>query len=132
MKIIGASNGAPPGSSSHWTASPRSEKSNNGSSATMPSSTALARTASASATLRDLVQYAVELRPNLVSLGAGDVAKRAFRFCLHLGGRSLWLVMIEIEVSPASGVGKALGVLDGHIRAIELAREITPSRRLRS
>src|SRR6516162_6328234 len=88
------------------------------------------RTASASATLRDLVQYAIELRPNLVSLGAGDVAKRAFRFCLHLGGRSLRLVMVEIEISPAPGVGKALRVLDGHIRAIELAREKTPSRRL--
>src|SRR5215471_14193734 len=90
------------------------------------------RTASASATLRDLVQYAVELRPNLVSLGAGDVAKRAFRFCLHLGGRSLRLVMSEIEVSPAPGVGKALRVLDSRVPPIERAGEITPSRRLRS
>src|SRR5215472_4511425 len=90
------------------------------------------RTASASATLRDLVQYAVELRPNLVSLGAGDVAKRAFRFIFDLGSLSLRLVMSEIEISPAPGVGKALRVLDGRIPAIELAREKTPSRRLRS
>src|SRR6516162_11243876 len=90
------------------------------------------RATSASATLRDLVQYAVELRPNLVSLGAGDMAKRAFRFIFDLGGRSLRLVMSEIEISPAPGVGKALRILDGHIRAIELAREKTPSRRLRS
>src|SRR6516162_791759 len=78
----------------------------------------------------DLVQYPVELRPDLVSLGAPDMAKCAFRFCLDLGGRSLRLVMIEIEVSPGPGVGKALRILDSHIRAIELAREKTPSRRL--
>src|SRR6516162_9399635 len=87
------------------------------------------RTASASATLRDLVQYAVELRPNLVSLGAGDVAKRAFRFCLHLGGRSLRLVMIEIKISPAARVGKTLGILDSHIGAVDSAGKVTPTRR---
>src|SRR5215813_4566907 len=78
----------------------------------------------------DLVQYAVELRPHLVSLGAPDVAKCAFRFCLDLGGRSLRLVMIEIEVTPAASVGKALRVLDGHIGSVESAGEITPPRRL--
>src|SRR6516164_10566094 len=90
--------------------------------------------ASASATLgkRDLVQNRVELRPNLVSLGGADMAKRAFRFIFDLGGRSLRLVMIEIEVPPATGVGKPLRVLDSRVRPVELAREITPTRRLRS
>ena len=90
--------------------------------------------ASASATLgkRDLVQNRVELRPNLVSLGGADMAKRAFRFIFDLGGRSLRLVMIEIEVPPATGVGKPLRVLDSRVRPVEHAREITPTRRLRS
>src|SRR5215813_10058322 len=78
----------------------------------------------------DLVQYAVELRPHLVSFGTPDMAKCAFRFCLDLGGRSLRLVMIEIEVTPAASVGKALRVLDGHIGSVESAGEITPPRRL--
>ena len=40
--------------------------------------------------------------------------------------------MIEIEVAPSPRVGKALRVLDGHICAIERAREIPSSRRLLS
>src|SRR6516162_7555070 len=89
------------------------------------------RATSASATLRDLVQYAVELRPNLVSLGGGDMAKRAFRFIFDLGGQSLRLVMSEIEVPPATGVGEPLRVLDSRIPPVERAGEITPTRRLR-
>ena len=88
--------------------------------------------ASASATLGkgDLVQYPVELRPNLVSLGGADMAKRAFRFIFDLGGQSLRLAMIEIELPPATGVGKPLRVLDSRVRPVESAREITPTRRL--
>src|SRR6516165_6673400 len=91
------------------------------------------RTASASATFgkRDLVQYAVKLSPNLVSLGGGDMAKSAFRSCLHLGGQSLWLGVIEIEVSPPAGVGIPLGILDSHIPAVEFPWEIAPSGRFR-
>src|SRR5215470_2768490 len=80
----------------------------------------------------DLVQYAVELCPHLVSLGLADVAKCAFRFCFNFGGRSLRLVMIEIEVTPTASVGKALRVLDGHIGSVESAGEITTPRRLRA
>src|ERR1700731_3385283 len=76
-----------------------------------------------------IVQQPVELRPDLILLRAGDMAKSAFLLCLHLGGRSLRLEMIEIEV-PTPRVGKALRVLDGHVCAIERAREITSSRRL--
>src|ERR1700732_364944 len=60
------------------------------------------------------------------------MAKSAFLPWLHLGGRSLRLGMIEIEVSPPPGVGITLRVLDGHIRAIERPREIPSSRRLLS
>ena len=81
---------------------------------------------------RDLVQNAVELRPNLVSLSGGDMAKCAFRFIFDFGDRSLRLVMIEIEEPPTGVVGKPLRVLDSRVRPVELAREITPSRRLRS
>src|SRR5215469_7799605 len=38
--------------------------------------------------------------------------------------------MVEIEVSPASCVGKAFGILDGHVGAVESAGEITPPRGL--
>jgi shikimate kinase len=57
---------------------------------------------------RDLVQYAVELRPHLVSLGGGDMAKRAIRLWLRCRGQSLWFRMIEIEVSPAPVSAKRL------------------------
>jgi hypothetical protein len=60
------------------------------------------------------------------------MAKRAFRFIFDLGGQSLRLVMIEIEVPPAAGVGEPLRVLDSRIRPVERAGEITPTRRLRS
>src|ERR1700731_822658 len=77
-----------------------------------------------------ILQQAVELCPDLILLRAGDMAKSAFLLCLHLGGRSLRLGMIEIEVTPPPCVGKALRVLDGHVCAIERAREIPSSRRL--
>src|SRR5215469_18025215 len=79
---------------------------------------------------RNLVQYAVELSPDLIPLGAGEMAICAFRFWPDLGRLGLRLEMIEIEVSPASGVSKALGVLDGHIGAIERGGEKPHSRRL--
>src|SRR5262249_57053540 len=39
-------------------------------------------------------------------------------------------MMIEVVVSPAAGVGIALGILDGHVGAIEVSWEIAPSRGL--
>jgi hypothetical protein len=60
------------------------------------------------------------------------MAKCAFRFIFDFGDRSLRLVMIEIEEPPTGVVGKPLRVLDSRVRPVELAREITPSRRLRS
>jgi hypothetical protein len=39
-------------------------------------------------------------------------------------------MMIEIEVAPAARSGKALGILDGHIGAIELSAEKTAPGRL--
>ena len=54
------------------------------------------------------------------------MAKRAFRFIFDLGGQSLRLVMSEIEVPPATGVGEPLRVLDSRIPPVERAGEITP------
>ena len=48
------------------------------------------------------VQQAIELRPDLVLLCAGLVAKRAFRFRPQLGGRGLRLVMIQVVVTPSA------------------------------
>src|SRR5262245_10475015 len=77
-----------------------------------------------------LVQQRIELGPDLVFLGTAKVAGVA-AIC-DFGGRSFWLMMIEIEVAPAARSGKALGILDGHIRAVESAGEIAPPRRLGS
>src|SRR5215510_5786861 len=78
------------------------------------------------------VQQGIELGPNLIFLGAGDVAKGAFVQRFRFGSRSLWLMMIEIVVAPPSGIGIALGILDGHVGAIERSGEIAPPRRLGS
>src|SRR5262245_33893652 len=48
------------------------------------------------------VQQAIELRPDLVLLCAGLMAKCALSLRPHLGGRSLRLVMIEVVVPPAA------------------------------
>src|SRR5215470_16990366 len=78
------------------------------------------------------VQQGIELGPNLIFLGAGDVAKRAFLLRSHFGSWSFWLMMIEIVVPPSAGIGIALGILDGRIAAIERSGEIAPPRRLGS
>src|SRR5262249_23248396 len=41
-------------------------------------------------------------------------------------------MMIEIEVAPAARSGKALGILDRHVGAVETPGEIAPPRRLRA
>src|SRR4029077_18695776 len=80
--------------------------------------------------LGSVVQQAIELRPDLVLLRAGLMAKGALRLRPQLGGRGLWLVMIEVVVAPgAAGLRVPLGVLDGHVRAVEFAGEIAPARR---
>jgi hypothetical protein len=78
------------------------------------------------------VQQGIELGPHLIFLRAGDMTIRAFVLGFHLGSWCLWLMMIEIVEPPPSGIGIALGVLDGHIGAIEGPGEIAPPRRLGS
>jgi hypothetical protein len=41
-------------------------------------------------------------------------------------------MMIEIEVAPAARSGKALGIFDRHVGAVETPGEIAPARRLRA
>src|SRR5215510_10237228 len=77
-----------------------------------------------------LVQQRIELGPDLVFLGTAKVAGVA-AIC-DFGGRSFWLMMIEIEVAPAARSGKALGILDRHVGAVETPGEIAPPRRLRA
>src|SRR6516165_10214454 len=78
------------------------------------------------------VQQGIELGPNLIFLGAGHMAKRAFLLRSHFGSWSFWLMMIEIVVPPSAGIGIALGILDGRIAAIERSGEIAPPRRFGS
>src|SRR5262249_8299228 len=75
-------------------------------------------------------QEGIELGPDLVFLGTAKVAGVA-AVC-DFGGRSFWLMMIEIEVAPAARSGKALGILDRHVGAVETPGEIGPPRRLRA
>src|SRR5262249_16608387 len=51
------------------------------------------------------VQQGIELGPNLIFLGAGHMAKRAFLLRSHFGSWSFWLMMIEIVVPPSAGIG---------------------------
>src|SRR6516225_8773522 len=76
------------------------------------------------------VQQGIELRPNIIFLCAGDMAKGAFRLRFQFGSWSFWLVMIEIVVPPPSGIGIALGILDGHIGTIPRPGKISSPRGL--
>src|SRR5262249_22540437 len=79
------------------------------------------------------VQQAIELRPDLVLLCACLMAESAIRLWLQLGGRGFRLVMIEVVVSPCqSGARVPLGILDGHVGAVEFPREIASARRFRA
>src|SRR5215467_2190251 len=78
------------------------------------------------------VQQGIELGPNLIFLGAGHMAKRAFLLRSHFGSWSFWLMMIEIVVPPSAGIGIAIGILDGRIAIIERSGEIASPRRLGS
>jgi hypothetical protein len=53
------------------------------------------------------VQQGIELGPHLIFLGAGNVAKGAFRFLLQFCSWSFRLMMIEIVLSPPSAIGIA-------------------------
>src|SRR5215467_15809299 len=77
-----------------------------------------------------LVQERIELGPNLILLGAGYVAEGAFLSWSHFRSWSFWLMMIEVEVSPLSGVGIALAILDRHVGAVEGSGEIAAPRKL--
>src|SRR5262245_39558151 len=77
-----------------------------------------------------LVQQRIELDPDVVFLGAGPVAVGAFVVCHGFGSWSFGLMMIEVEISPAAGVGKPLGILDGHVGAVERSGEIAAPRAL--
>src|SRR5262249_7686813 len=78
------------------------------------------------------IQQRIELGPDVVLLGARDMAVGAFRHWPHLGGRVLWLMMIEVEVAPAAGFGETLGVLHGHVGAVEGTGEIAAAGKLGS
>src|SRR5262249_6359437 len=71
-----------------------------------------------------LVQQGIELGPDAVFLGAGDMAIGAIVQCLHLGRWCFRLTVIEIVETPPSGVGIALGIFDGHIGTVERSGEI--------
>jgi len=64
---------------------------------------------------------------------AGDMTKRRIHSLHpHLSSRSLWLAMIEMKYPQPPVARDALAVLDRHIGTAEVAREITPTRRLGS
>src|SRR5262249_24343151 len=77
-----------------------------------------------------LVQQGIELGPHLVLFGVCDVAKRAFLLRLYFRHRGLWLMMIEVEVTPSIGVGETLGVFHRHVGAVKGSGKVAPARRL--
>src|SRR5258705_3609321 len=77
-----------------------------------------------------LVQQGIELRPDLILLGLGQMAVAAFVLGLQFGRRSLRLMVVEVVVTPAAGFGIALGVLHRHVPAVEGSGEVAPSRGL--
>src|ERR1700747_2253793 len=78
------------------------------------------------------VQQGIELGPHLILFRARDMAKRAFSLRLHCRHRSLWLMMIEIEISPSVGFGETLGIFDRDIGAVVRPGEVASSRWLGS
>src|SRR5262245_9399699 len=72
-----------------------------------------------------LVQQRIELSPNVIFFCVGLMAIGAFRLRFQFGGWSFGLMMIEIVVAPSSGIGMALGILDGHISAIPSSGKIS-------
>src|SRR5882724_6853591 len=82
--------------------------------------------AGAPAELGSVVQQSIELRPDLVFLRHGLMARTTLRERLHLGSRGLRFGMIEVEVAPAATrLREPLRVLDGHVGAVEGPGEIT-------
>ena len=68
--------------------------------------------------LHSLVEQWIELGPHLIFFRAGHMAIAAFLFGSQFGGRRLRFVVIEVVVSPPSGRGVALGILDRDIGAV--------------
>src|SRR4029077_16791777 len=81
---------------------------------------------------RRAFQQTIELGPHFVLLGARLMAECPLILRPQLGRRGFRLVMSEGVVSPsAAGLGVPLGVLDGHVGAVEGPRKVPPPRRLR-
>src|SRR5690242_19880492 len=79
--------------------------------------------------LKSVVQQSIELGPDLILFGAGNMAIRAFLCGLDLSCRRLRLVVSEVEIAPSSCVSKALRIFDRYVCAIERAwEESTPGR----
>src|SRR3546814_17480590 len=66
----------------------------------------------------------MECVPDVVLCRACHVAELSFGFGQQLGRRCLWFVVIEVVVTPASGVGIALGILDRNVGTVPLSGEV--------
>src|SRR5262249_22606294 len=73
--------------------------------------------------LKSVVQESIELGPDLILFGASHMAVRAFLFGLHFCCCRLRLVVIEVKITPAPCVSKALRIFDSYVCAIERAWE---------
>src|SRR5262247_2343604 len=73
--------------------------------------------------LKSVVQESIELGPDIILFGAGNMAVRAFLFGLHFCCRRLRLVVIEVKITPPICVSKALRIFDSYVCAIERAWE---------
>src|SRR4029077_17983362 len=72
-----------------------------------------------------MIQADVELRPNLVLLGIRLVAIPTFRLGFQLRGRCFRLIVMKIVVTPTSGIGVALAILDRHIGTVQFSGKVS-------
>src|ERR1700730_15096596 len=79
-----------------------------------------------------VIQSWIELRPDLILLGARHVAISTFQLGFQFCGGRFRLMVIEIEITPAAGIGVALAILDRHIGTVQGTRDKSPARRLGS
>src|SRR4029077_5621112 len=79
-----------------------------------------------------MIQSDVELRPNLVLLGARHVAVRAFRLGFQFRSGCFRLIVMEVVITPSTGIAVALAILDRHIRTVQFSGKISPARGLSS
>src|SRR5215813_6373467 len=81
---------------------------------------------------RNLIQDAIELSPDQISLRILYVAIGAFVPLSGRGRSQLWFGVTELEITPTAACSEALRVLDTHFSSRKRSRKEAPPRGLSS